>query len=83
MAGRRLARVQARVLKCCIPPDNEAQRDLALCIIDAQNTWSLFRRFFFISCMLGARRYGGGRTTTMASGINTAEDAIRFAVLTL
>ena len=81
-ATRRLANIEARLLRYDIPPTSEQERGVALCLIDAQSTWSQFARFFFVSSVLGARRGGGAYTTVTVGGLHTAEDAITFAILT-
>ena len=59
-----------------------AERNVALCLLDAQSTWSLFVRSFFISCFIGAKRGGGSRVTITAPGPRTPTDAIRWAAVT-
>lgn len=81
-ALRRLDQTRARLIACPIPPDPTAERVIALCVIEAQATWSLFVRYFFLSCALGARRVGGGRVSSTLSGLRTEQDAVAFAVAT-
>lgn len=82
-AIRQLANIQARLVAGSRLSVKEAERVAALCLIDAQSTWSLFVRSFFVSCTLGARRVGGGRTSTSVPGIKTAADAIKFATFAI
>ncbi|MDP1570826.1 MAG: hypothetical protein Q8L86_12580 [Vicinamibacterales bacterium] len=58
-----------------------AERNVALCLIDAQSTWGLFFRAFFISSFIGAKRGGGGRVTITAPGSRSPTDAIRWAAV--
>jgi hypothetical protein len=79
-ATKRLAILEARLRKCHMPPTSADERDIALCVIDAQSTWSQFVRHFFVSCVLGARRISGSRTTVTVGGLHTPDDVIKFAV---
>jgi hypothetical protein len=77
-ALHQLSLIEARLAKTGLDP-KDAERNVALCLIDAQSTWSLFVRSFFISCFVGAARGGGGHVTTTAPGPYTPADAIRWA----
>ncbi len=78
-ARRRLGRLEALLVKCQMPPASGQERDIALCLIEAQSTWSQFVRHFFVSCVLGARRIGGTRTGVTVAGLHTTEDVIKWA----
>lgn len=80
MGLRQVWGIQRRLQRCGVIWSKDRERVVALCLIDAQNAWSLFVRHFFISCLLGGRLVSGVRATTGISGITTTEAAMRFSV---
>lgn len=78
-AMRRMAGIRSRLAAHSIPPSPSEARELALCVIEAQNTWAMFVRYFYVSCMLGARTISGARVTQTVGGVNSEADAIAFA----
>ena len=81
-ALRQLLAIEAQLTKTGLDP-KATERNIALCLIDAQSIWSLFTRSFFVSCFIGASRAGGGRVTTTALAPHTPADAIRWASVTM
>ena len=77
---RQLSGIQYRLQQCGWTWSKDGERVVALCLIDAQSTWSLFVRHFFLSCLLGGRLVSGVRPTTSTSGISTPDAAILFAI---
>lgn len=80
---RRLVRIQARLAAQGAPPTGDEERELMLSLIEAQNTWAVFVRYFFLSCMLGAKTISGSRVTHVVPGINSEADALDFAKRTV
>lgn len=81
-ALRQLSAIEVRLAKTGLDPKS-AERNVALCLIDAQSTWSLFVRCFFASSFMGAARGGGGHVSTTAPGPYTPADAIAWASVAL
>jgi hypothetical protein len=82
-ALHQLSLIEARLGRAGLAP-KEAERNVALCLIDGQAAWSLFIRSFFVSCFIGAKRGGGGRVaTTVPGGPHTPAVAITWASVTL
>ena len=77
---RQVSGLQYRLKRCGLTWSKESERVVALCLIDAQSTWSLFVRQFLLSCLLGGRLLSGVRPTTSTSGITTPDAAILFAI---
>ena len=80
---RQLSGIQYRLRQCGPAWSKDRERIVALCLIDAQSTWSLFVRHFFLSCVLGGRLVSGVRPTMSATNISTPESAILFAIKTI
>jgi hypothetical protein len=74
--------IEKRLAVASLAPKAQ-ERNVALCLLDAQSAWSLFVREFFASCFIGAKRNGGGRVTTTAPGPHTPAEAIRWATVTM
>ena len=81
-ALHQLSAIEARLAKAGLGP-KDAERNVALCLLDTQSAWSLFVRSFFISCYFGAKRGGGGYVATTRPAPHTPADAIRWASLHL
>ena len=79
-ANRRFVLLQQRLIALRTPLSSLQQRELAITLIDAQNTWQLFVKYFFISSAIGARRASGQRAHAGIPGILTQGDAIAFAI---
>lgn len=77
---RQVSGIQYRLQQCGVTWSKDNERVVALCLIDAHNTWSFFVRHFFLSCLLGGRLVSGVRPTTSTSGISTPDAAIQFAI---
>lgn len=78
-ALRRLRTVYARLDDHTIPPSAAQERDLALCLIDAQNIWAGFVRHFFISCLFGATTATGARVRNGIGAFASEGAAVDYA----
>lgn len=78
-AMRKLLGIRDKLGGHAIPPSRVEAREMALCIIEAQNTWGMFVRFFFVSCMLGAKTLGGARVKQSVGPMASEADAVAFA----
>ena len=78
-AMRRLLGIRARLAAHAIPPSLSEARELALCVIEAQNAWAMYMRYFFVSCMLGAKTVHGARITQAVGEIASELEAITYA----
>jgi hypothetical protein len=79
-ADHRFVILQQRLESLGLPLSPADQRELAITLIDAQNTWQLFIKFLFISSAIGARRASGKRARAGVPGITSPSDAIAFAI---
>lgn len=77
-ACRRAVRLR-RLVETYRPPLTPDQaRLVSFVTMEALNLWASFSREFFISCVLGAKREGGGRVTSRTP-VPTKTGAIAFA----
>jgi hypothetical protein len=58
----------------------DRRRAAAFGVIELANCWAGFARSYYISCILRARRGGGGRVSVGVPGVATPQDAIHEAV---